>query len=221
MSYLITEILNKNELQKVFGEIKTAEWSDGLKTLSLDSKKSNFDMRLIKNNIECEINPAIIHFALDRNETFLKYTYALLSSDPIISKTSIGGYYNAHFDEPTSGHFSTTIFLNDPEEYDGGELVLLIDGEEKMFKLKPGESITYETGIPHRVNKVTRGDRYVAVFWTRSQIKDLQDLKKWKYYSSMAERCKDKLLYDDLISFNDSLYTHFKKKCDKICKKYL
>jgi len=221
MSYLILDLLNENELQKIFCELKNATWQDGLKSLSFHSKKSNSDMRLIKNNVECEVNPDLIHFALDRNEIFLNYTYALSSSNPITSKTPTGGYYNAHFDEPTSGHFSTTIFLNDPEEYDGGELVLLIDGEEKMFKLKPGMSITYETGIPHRVNEVTRGDRYVSVFWTISQIKDLQDLKRWRYYSLMLERYKDKFRCDDLVSFNDSLYTHFKKKCDKICKKYL
>ena len=62
--------------------------------------------------------------------------------------------------------------MNDPEEYDGGELQLLIDGNLKNIKLKSGMGVTYETGIPHQVLPVTRGTRYVAIFWTTSIILD-------------------------------------------------
>jgi len=222
MFYFTSKFLTKNSANKLYSMIEDDEWHDGVESLNFGSKKPEYDMNLIKNNLECGIkDPSIIHFVLDSNKEFLKNTYALLSTDPIISKTPTGGYYHSHFDEPGCGHFSTTIFLSDPDTYDGGELVLLIDGEEKMFKLQAGEGITYETGTPHRVNKVTRGDRYAAVFWTTSFIQDLDDLDEWRYYDMMADRYKDNSYYEDLISFNNSLYAHFKQKCDKISRKYV
>ena len=217
MSYFKCKILNSTRINAIFRELQFAEWKDGLKTY--DSIRSN--LHEIKNNMECEVDSSIIHYALDNNKSFLKYTYAFMSSDPIVSKTSTGGYYKPHFDEPKCGHFSTTIFLSNPDDYDGGELVLLIDGKEKSFKLKPGESVTYETGIPHRVNEVTRGNRYAAVFWTTSVITDIEDLRAWRYYDMMSEKHMHNFVYDDLISFNNSLYTHFRNKCNKIFRKYV
>jgi|11_taG_2_1085331.scaffolds.fasta_scaffold00928_6 PKHD-type hydroxylase len=217
MSYFTCKILSASRVKTIFNELEYAEWQDGVKTY--DSVRG--DLHKVKKNLECEIDPSIVHYVLDSHENFLKYTYAFMSSDPIVSRTPKGGYYKPHFDEPKCGHFSTTIFLSNPDDYDGGELVLLVDGEEKSFKLKPGESITYETGTPHRVNEVTRGDRYAVVFWTTSVITDIEDLRAWRYYDMMSEKYMHDRDHDDLISFNNSLYTHFRNKCNKIFRKYI
>jgi predicted 2-oxoglutarate/Fe(II)-dependent dioxygenase YbiX len=70
------------------------------------------------------------------------------------------------------GDYSTTVFISNPSEYEGGELSLYIDGEEKLFKLESGMAVTYNTGIPHQVKTVFSGQRIVCVFWTHSRFRD-------------------------------------------------
>ena len=67
-----------------------------------------------------------------------------------------GGFYKPHIDHPSTGMFSSTLFLEEPNKYDGGELQLLIDDQLLEFKLDPGYCVTYETGTPHQVKKVTK-----------------------------------------------------------------
>ena len=91
-----------------------------------------------------------------------------------------GSYYRAHFDHAQNGHFSHTLFLNHPDEYEGGELQLLVDGEIKEFKCLPGQVLTYETGLPHQVKEVTKGERKVIIWWTHTNIPDMTDLYAWR-----------------------------------------
>ena len=112
--------------------------------------------------------------------------------------------------------------MNDPQTYDGGELCLMIDNEERKFKLDPGYGITYETGTSHCVNDVTRGERNVMIFWTVSMIRDMNDLHKWRYYDILSERHHEKNPTDQsLFDFQNSLYAHFREKSNKIVRKYL
>ncbi|MNT47351.1 PKHD-type hydroxylase [compost metagenome] len=64
-----------------------------------------------------------------------------------------------------------TIFLSEPEDYDGGELVMESAGGETAYKLPAGSAVTYPTTMLHRVEPVTRGTREVAVTWAQSLIR--------------------------------------------------
>ncbi|MOA44732.1 PKHD-type hydroxylase [compost metagenome] len=66
---------------------------------------------------------------------------------------------------------SVTIFLSEPEDYDGGELVMESAGGETAYKLPAGSAVTYPTTMLHRVEPVTRGTREVAVTWAQSLIR--------------------------------------------------
>ena len=114
----------------------------------------------------------IIMSDLDKDVEFSSIVVPKETNNVIISKIAEGGYYKCHLDSEFNGTYSTTIFLNDPEEYEGGELQLLIDGNIKNIKLKAGWGVTYETGIPHQVLPVTKGVRYAAIFWTISLLSD-------------------------------------------------
>lgn len=67
---------------------------------------------------------------------------------------------------------SFTLFLSEPEAYEGGELVLDLSHGEQSFKPKEGTMVVYQTTPLHRVNEVTKGERLAAVGWVRSYIKD-------------------------------------------------
>ena len=107
-----------------------------------------------------------------KNKQFSRYCVPYKSYPTIISKTLSGGYYRPHEDSGLIGDYSTTVFISNPSEYEGGELSLYIDGEEKLFKLESGMAVTYNTGIPHQVKTVFSGQRIVCVFWTHSRFRD-------------------------------------------------
>lgn len=169
------QILKENELLKIKESISQANthnmWQDGL--------KSGGGFSRVKNNLEMS-DPVLAHSinslimnSLDQDKHFIDFTIAKETTFNIVSKTISGGYYNPHYDNWNNGDYSTTVFLNDPDEYIGGELCLYVGGEEEIkIKLKSGWGITYPTGVLHRVNKVSSGIRYVSVFWTKSLIDD-------------------------------------------------
>ena len=83
-------------------------------------------------------------------------------------------YYQWHLDSfPCAGvpsHYSFTCFLNDPDEYEGGELVLQLGPKEISIKEPKGTCVLYYTGLRHKVNEVRSGDRKVVVGWGESFV---------------------------------------------------
>jgi PKHD-type hydroxylase len=176
--YYIRKILDIYQLEKIKSLLEEANknnlWQDGLNTLSGPNSSHN-----IKNNLELsDINIAkiindYIMSSLDRDKNFLNFTVPSSTHLNIVSKTQENGYYKSHTDNWSNGDFSTTVFLNSPQEYEGGELCLYFGGEDEIkIKLDAGWGITYNTGIIHRVNKVKSGSRYASIFWTKTLIKD-------------------------------------------------
>lgn len=175
--YYVRQILNNYQLEKIYSKIEEAntnnKWHSGLNSLYISEEYST-----VKNNLELfdiqiiQFINSIIMNSLDCDKEFFDFTVPSTTDLNIISKTEKGGYYNPHDDLWKNGDFSTTVFLNSPKDYEGGELCLYFGGDEIPIKLDAGWGITYKTGILHRVNKVTSGCRYASVFWTKSLIKD-------------------------------------------------
>jgi PKHD-type hydroxylase len=138
---------------------------------------------------------------LNKSTDFVEITVAKNYSGILFSKYENDMYYNLHNDDYIMGNgsrtdFSSTIFLNSPEEYEGGELILTLGNQELSYKLEAGKCLIYPTGLLHRVSPVKSGTRKVCVFWTESCISDaeirmmLADFYfMWsKYYEEMYEK---------------------------------
>jgi PKHD-type hydroxylase len=171
--YLKIKFLENDDILKIkkFLDVSIeSDWNDGGETYLGDPNTKNnkeLENKFIKENIS-----KIIFDSINKNTLFFHFCFPKKIDNILITKTSSGGFYNTHTDTGFNGNFSTTIFLSEPNTYQGGELCLYMNGEETKIKLNAGYGICYPTGIPHRVNKVTSGERHVAVFWTRSFIKD-------------------------------------------------
>ncbi len=219
----IRKILTDEQVDNAIKLLKDANnsnyWVDGLNT--------GGGNKTVKNNLELSnldivnvINDYIMN-SLDSDSNFINFTAAESTHLNIISKTSSGGYYRPHFDNWNNGDFSTTVFLNSPDDYVGGELCLLLDNKETKFKLDSGWGITYSTGIIHRVNTVISGSRYASVFWTKSIIKD--DFIRELYYE--ISKCKDILPQSDIhisdcINANSDPTFILENLKNKILRKY-
>ena len=177
--YLYNEkLLSIEDLESIYKVINNEEcsWEDGLNTLTGIASKKEYT---VKNNLELNIPyylmseiSDILFSRIDSCIEFFHFALAKSSGSQIISRTGVGCYYKPHHDSPKNGEFSTTVFLNEPDEYDGGELCLWINGEVKKIKPPAGSTITYRTGINHMVAEVTRGHRDAMVFWSHTLIKD-------------------------------------------------
>ncbi len=118
--------------------------------------------------------------ALGRSQEFAEFAFPALIAPPLLTRYKPGMKYGAHADaaflqmpgQTIRSDLSCTIFLNDPDTYEGGALhVRLGDGSLK-FKLRPGEAIVYPSDTFHQVEPVTKGERLVAITFIQSQVPD-------------------------------------------------
>ncbi len=168
-NYFCRKILSDDKL-KYIRQLITAEdveWNDG----SLTVINEMLPQKKLFETFNQDIFDIIVS-DLDKDMDFNSIVVPNETNNLIISKIIEGGYYKCHLDSEFAGNYSTTIFLSEPDEYVGGDLQLLLDGDIKNFKLKAGWGITYLTGIPHQVLSVTKGVRYAGVFWSSSIISD-------------------------------------------------
>ena len=103
---------------------------------------------------------------LNKDVQFARLVIPKSTQRIMLSKTPTDGHYHPHLDVAELGDYSTTIFLN--EDYEGGELELFDGTERVSVKLPVGHAVSYKTGTPHTVNRVTSGERIVGVTWTTS-----------------------------------------------------
>jgi len=122
----------------------------------------------------------VLRQALARSPEFRDFAFPVALAPPLITRYKPGMKYGAHADAAfiqlpgatIRSDLSCTIFLNDPESYDGGELRVGLGDAQLAFKLKPGEMIVYPSDSFHQVAEVTRGERLVAISFIQSRIQD-------------------------------------------------
>jgi PKHD-type hydroxylase len=119
--------------------------------------------------------------ALARSRDFHRCALPVEISLPLINRYRVGMSYGPHFDRAfmmgannrqIRADLSATLFVSPPEDYDGGELCLGIDGGDGRVKLDAGSLFIYPSCLLHSVSAVTRGTRLAIVFWVQSMIRD-------------------------------------------------
>lgn len=118
--------------------------------------------------------------AFGRSEEFREFAFPVLIAPPMITRYQPGMHYGAHADSAfiqlpggsLRSDLSCTIFLNEPESYEGGSLHIELGDAEMQFKLPPGYAIVYPSDTLHQVDPVTKGERLVAITFIQSRISD-------------------------------------------------
>lgn len=180
MLVVIPDILSADTLTEVQKLLAGAPFVDG--------KLSAGDVaRRVKNNEEMQQNAAqltrlnnLVMAALVQHPEFQNAALPHRVAMPYYARYGIGQSYGDHIDDPIMGppgqryrsDVSTTVFLNEPTEYDGGELVVRTSFGDKAIKLPAGSAVVYPSSSLHHVAAITRGQRLVAVTWIQSLIRD-------------------------------------------------
>ncbi len=176
----IPAVLTPEEVAHCRAVLDAAAWTDGRVTAGAQSA-------LTKNNLQAPEDSAparelgeLILGRLGRNETFVSAGLPLRVFPPLFNRYDEGMSFGAHVDNTIrfSGpvrfrtDLSATLFLSDPGEYDGGELVIMDTYGEQAVKLPAGDMVLYPASSVHKVQPVTRGSRWASFFWAQSMVAD-------------------------------------------------
>jgi PKHD-type hydroxylase len=180
MLVTIPEVLNKEDINVIQDLIATASFHDGRASAGSEAIAVKKNQEMAISEIEMQRLNNLVMGKLVQNPTYIATAFAKKIAAPFYARYTDGMYYGNHIDDPVMGppnqryrtDISITIFLNEPDEYDGGELIISTTFGEQKVKLNAGDAVLYPSSSTHRVAEVTRGERLVAVTWLQSTIRD-------------------------------------------------
>ncbi|WP_243041619.1 Fe2+-dependent dioxygenase [Dyella sedimenti] len=177
----IPNILDRAQVARFRQALDQAGWTDGRETVGPQGAKVKRNLQLPDASpLREELGREILQ-ALARHPLYHAATLPLRTLLPRFNRYEGGGQYGFHVDgavmalpdgSQLRSDVSCTLFLAEPEEYDGGELIVSDTYGEHEVKLPAGDIIVYPSSSLHRVAPVTRGARIAAFFWVQSLIRD-------------------------------------------------
>lgn len=178
----VPEVLNADELKAMRQLLAQAEWTDGKVTAGTQSAQVKRNIQLPEASANAEAARQIVLKALSRNGLFFSAALPRKIYPPLFNQYRDGMDFGAHVDNGVRTHagsgmhvrtdISCTLFINDPESYDGGELVVEDTYGQQAVKLPAGDMVLYPGTSLHHVRPVTRGARLASFFWVQSMIRD-------------------------------------------------
>jgi PKHD-type hydroxylase len=183
----IPQVLPREEVARCREALAKAEWIDGKVTAGGQSAAAKRNLQLPETAPAARALGEMILGKLGRNELFTSAALALRVFPPLFNRYEAGMEFATHIDNAirfvpqalTGGatirvrtDLSATLFLTDPADYDGGELVVLDTFGEQRIKLPAGDLILYSATSRHYVTPVTRGIRWSSFFWIQSMVRD-------------------------------------------------
>ncbi len=189
----IANVLTPIQLKQVQEKLAQATFIDGkLSAGSSAQRHKNNEELSPSSQLQQELNALVMNNLL-RHPTFQSAVLPHRVGSPFYVRYSTGMHYGEHLDDPLMGPMgqqyrsdvSTTLFLNEPDEYQGGELVINTQFGQQSVKLAAGSAITYSSTSRHHVTTVTAGERLAVVTWTQSLIRD-PDKRQLLYELNLA-----------------------------------
>ncbi|MCF3649295.1 Fe2+-dependent dioxygenase [Synoicihabitans lomoniglobus] len=180
----VTDIITPETLATCRAQLEAADWVDG-------KASAGHQGALVKNNeqlpaehpVAVEVGNVLLQ-ALSQNPMFMSAALPLNILPPMFNRYAGGQTFGTHVDGsirtiPGTGQrlrtdLSCTFFFSEPDEYDGGELIIEDTYGSKSVKLPAGQMVLYPSTSLHRVTPVTRGTRLCSFFWLQSMIRSDQ-----------------------------------------------
>ncbi|MBK3774780.1 Fe2+-dependent dioxygenase [Azospirillum sp. YIM DDC1] len=179
----IPDVLTADEVAHCRAVLEASPWVDGRVTAGSQAVLAKNNRQIPEESDTARELGVVILKALGRNPAFNSAVLPLRVLPPMFNRYDLDMTYGNHVDNairaiPGTGGMrmradvSTTIFLSDPGEYDGGDLVVEDTYGTKGVKLPAGHAVVYPSSSLHRVTPVTRGSRWASFFFTQSLVKD-------------------------------------------------
>ncbi|MES2839658.1 MAG: Fe2+-dependent dioxygenase [Pseudomonadota bacterium] len=181
MLLTLPDILSPQDLRQAQEALARAPWVDGRESAGSQAREAKNNQQLPH---DCEAAQAIRNLVLrglDHSPRFFSAVLPLKVFTPRINRYSgPANAYGNHIDnavrvlpdgQRVRTDISCTVFLNDPADYDGGELVVADTYGEHRIKLPAGHAVIYPGTSLHQVTPVTRGERLACFFWVQSMVR--------------------------------------------------
>ena len=178
----VKQVLNADELREARATLKRATWGDGRVTAGVQSAQAKNNEQLPQDGAETKALQRIVLGGLNRHAVFFSAALPRRVFPPLFNRyggasNSFGNHVDnaVRFVPGTAGErvrtdVSCTLFLADPGEYVGGELVVEDTFGPQRVKLPAGDMVLYPGTSVHRVEPVTRGFRVASFFWLESMV---------------------------------------------------
>lgn len=180
MIHCFPAILGPDELVAIQSKLQGASFVDGAATAGWSAREVKRNLQVAPGVPEYEPIARIVREAFMRSGELQTALLPATATPVLFNRYAQGMEYGPHVDTPVMGSMSNairsdiaiTIFLSDPQSYEGGELTVFMNGIASQFKLEAGAAIAYPANTLHHVTPVTRGVRDAAIIWVQSQIRD-------------------------------------------------
>lgn len=180
MILCIPDILSPEQVSQGREKLENALWEDGKKTAGHQAALAKDNMQIPANHPAAIQTGEIILHALSQSPLFMSAALPLHFLPPMFNRYSGGQQFGTHVDgairvlpngQRIRTDLSCTLFFAEPDEYDGGELVIEDTYGSKSVKLPAGHLVLYPSTSLHHVTPVTRGARLCSFFWLQSMIR--------------------------------------------------
>jgi PKHD-type hydroxylase len=178
----IPDILSHEQVVQMRTALDAADWTDGRETVGVQGARVKRNEQLPDAAPLRQQLGQLVLSALAKHPVYHAATLPLRTLPPRFNRYAGGGHYGMHVDGAVMAlpadigqlrsDVSCTLFLSDPDDYDGGELIVSDTYGEHEVKLPAGDMIIYPSSSLHRVAEVTRGTRVASFFWVQSLIRD-------------------------------------------------
>ncbi len=182
MLTLIEQVLSADEVRQFRTHLEGAQWVDGRVTAGTRSASVKQNLQLDEDSdLAIQLGNHILK-KLGHHPLFLSAALPEKIYPPKFNCYRDGGRYGAHVDAAVMplratrsslrSDLSATLFLTEPDEYEGGQLTIETEFGAQQVKLAAGDMVLYPSSSLHRVEPVTRGARVCSFFWIQSMVRD-------------------------------------------------
>jgi PKHD-type hydroxylase len=178
----IPDVLSPEQVAQARQRLAETQWVDGRVTAGHQSARTKDNLQIPEDHPAARQIGEMILTSLQRNPLFISAALPLRVFPPLFNRYEGGQAFGNHVDNAIrqvkgSGlsvrtDLSATLFLADPDEYDGGELVVEDTYGVHSVKLPAGHMVLYPASSLHNVTPVTRGTRLASFFWLQSMVRD-------------------------------------------------
>jgi PKHD-type hydroxylase len=177
----IPKVLAPEQVARCRDVMVKAEWVDGRVTAGHQSQRVKNNLQLPEDSTQARELGQMVMQALGRSALFFSAVLPKQVFPPLFNRYDAGMTFGAHVDNAIRGYLDTplqvrtdisaTLFISEPADYDGGELVVVDTYGQHSVKLPPGDMIVYPGTSLHHVTPITRGSRIASFFWIQSMVR--------------------------------------------------
>jgi PKHD-type hydroxylase len=178
----LPQLLNRGTLAEARALLRSATWVDGRGSAGPQAAAVKHNQQLLFDSEQARSLQQLVLQALDGSTLFFSAALPRRVLPPLFNRyAGSSNRYGAHVDQavryhpqtrqPQRSDVSCTLFLSDPADYDGGELVVQHSFGEQRIKLAAGDAVLYPASSVHRVEPVIRGERLASFFWIESLVR--------------------------------------------------